>query len=141
MSKRFATGFGYGYDPDKNQDGFHWYPCSGGHAPFFTRQEAHDECQRELSYLGNQLYTQRWVKIFGIVIKLAFTRRAVERSEAAAAWGEATIINALKGNLSNRLETLICRYDDCGVGKVSTDDNEQITCPNCRKDLGLDPLD
>jgi len=32
----------------------------------------------------------------------------------------------------------ICRYNDCGYGTVQENDDEQVTCPFCRRDLGLE---
>ena len=38
-------------------------------------------------------------------------------------------------------DDIVCRYSDCPVGdRVQNEDDEPITCPHCRKDLGLPPL-
>jgi len=33
-----------------------------------------------------------------------------------------------------------CRYDDCSKGYPVATDDEHVTCPACRKDMGLPPL-
>ena len=40
--------------------------------------------------------------------------------------------------MSDRLR---CRYSDCVEGHPTTNDEEQVTCPTCRRDLGLPLLD
>lgn len=35
--------------------------------------------------------------------------------------------------------TLRCRYADCGYPVVEDEENDRVTCPKCRDDLGLDP--
>jgi len=35
----------------------------------------------------------------------------------------------------------ICRYNDCRYGTVQENDDEQITCPFCRHDLGLEEIE
>jgi hypothetical protein len=124
--------YGYGYKPKPGESGHHWYAVD-----FDKRSEAQSECSQELSWTSNQLYTQGHVTIFGFNFKVPFTRRAVEWSGANAAKGEAMLINALQNNMNARLKTLICRYDDCGMGVV--EDDKQITCPKCRRALGLPP--
>lgn len=48
---------------------------------------------------------------------------------------------ALRKMLEDTDPPFICRYDDCIKGhKVQTNDDEQITCPTCREDLGLPPI-
>lgn len=114
----FRTGFGYGYDPmkvdldDLMDPGYQywWYSCSINK---LTRQQAQYECQLDLSYLDRNLYTQRWVKIFGFEFRVPFTRRHVPRA--------------------------VCRYEDCGTGRLQFSDDEPVTCELCRRDLGLPP--
>lgn len=116
----FRTGFGYGYDPmkvdldDLMDPGYQpwWYSCSATEP--MTRQEAHIECQKDLSYLDRNLYTQRWVKILGFEFRVPFTRKHVPRA--------------------------VCRYEDCGAGRLQFFDDEPITCEFCRRDLGLSPF-
>lgn len=39
------------------------------------------------------------------------------------------------------MSKLRCRYSDCVEGHATADDEERVTCPTCRRDLGLPPLD
>lgn len=48
---------------------------------------------------------------------------------------------SLLGKLIASLGMKICRYDDCPEGHVVGDDDDRITCPTCRKDLGLPALE
>jgi hypothetical protein len=121
--------YGYGYKPKPGEEGHHWYAIA-----FDKRSEAHKECSQELSWTSDQLYTQGHVTIFGFNFKVPFTRRAVK-------WSGANAINALQESMNARLGDLICRYDDCGAGRLQRDDNEQVTCPSCRHYLGLNKLD
>ena len=38
-------------------------------------------------------------------------------------------------------DKLRCRYSDCVEGHPTTNEEEQVTCPTCRRDLGLPLLD
>lgn len=33
-----------------------------------------------------------------------------------------------------------CRYADCPEGNPDAGEDERVTCPKCREDLGLPPL-
>jgi hypothetical protein len=132
VDQQMKYGYGYEHEPKPGETGFHWYAVA-----FDKRSEAHKECEQELSWTSQQLYTQGHVTIFGFNFKVPFTRRAVEWSEASAAKGEAMLINALKENMNARLGELICRYDDCGGGRKQRNEHEQVTCPTCREWMGL----
>lgn len=51
-------------------------------------------------------------------------------------------IDVIDGTDPRRQETSErCRYEDCGNAFPIALDSERVTCPYCRKDMGLDPIE
>jgi len=40
-----------------------------------------------------------------------------------------------------KTDSLLCRYSDCPEGHPVGADDDPVTCPTCRKDLGLPAID
>lgn len=63
-------GYGYGFIPLSKEQGCAWYATE-----FPERSSATKECRRELSYFDRQLYTQFWIQVGKLRIKVPGTWR------------------------------------------------------------------
>ena len=68
-----------------------------------------------------------------------------EAQEGGVTWKYCGVVDdpriVVAGVRREPLPELRCRYRDCAAGHPVSQEQEQTTCPSCRADMGLPPLE